>query len=194
MPNKILGVCLDCGDTLIDEATEIKEDNHEVTVRADLIPGAGELVQQLKQRGYHLALVADGPVATFANCLGHYGLYDQFDCHAISENLGVQKPHPTMFQYALDCLGIAPADYGKVVMLGNNLARDVCGANTCGMISVWLDWSPRRPKVPAHAGEQPQFTIKRPLELLDVLNRLEKRLTMAEAQPAEDVKGGDKHA
>ncbi len=186
MPNKILAVCLDCGDTLIDEATEIKEDNHEVTVRADLIPGAGELVRQLKQRGYRLALVADGPVATFANCLGPYGLYDLFDCHAISENLGVQKPHPTMFQHALDCLGIAPADYGKVVMLGNNLARDVCGANACGMISVWLDWSPRRPKVLAHAGEQPQFTIKSPLELLEVLDQLELRLANAEIYPHED--------
>ncbi len=173
MRNKILAVCLDCGDTLIDEATEVKAD--EVTLRADLIPGADELVRQLKQRGYPLALIADGPVSTFVNCLGYYGLYDLFDCHAISQNLGVQKPHLKMFHYAMDCLGIAPADYGRVVMLGNNLERDVCGANTCGMISVWLDWSPRRSKIPARDVEQPQFTIKRPLELLDVLDQLEKR-------------------
>ncbi len=181
MINRILAVCLDSGDTLIDEATEIKEG--EVSLRAELIPGAGELVRQLKQRGYRLALVADGPVGTFVNCLGSYGLYDLFDCHAISENLGVQKPHLKMFRYAMDYLGITPADYGKVVMLGNHLERDVCGANACGMISVWLDWAPRRPKVPAHAGEKPQFTIKQPLELLDVLDQLEKRLADAEVSP-----------
>ncbi len=178
MTNKILAVCLDCGDTLIDEATEIKED--EVALRADLIPGADELVRQLKQRGYRLALIADGPVATFVNCLGYYGLYDLFDCHAISQNLGLQKPHPRMFHYAMDYLGIAPADYCKVVMVGNNLERDVRGANACGMISVWLDWSPRRAKIPADDVEKPQFTIKLPLELLDVLERLEKQLATAE--------------
>lgn len=65
--------------------------------RADLIPGADQLIKQIKQRGYKLALVADGSVGTFSNCLGNYGLYELFDCHAISENLGVEKPHPAMF-------------------------------------------------------------------------------------------------
>jgi putative hydrolase of the HAD superfamily len=175
MTNRILAVCLDCGDTLIDEATEVKDEN-EVAQRAELIPGAGDLVKALKQRGYPLALVADGPVGTFANCLGHYGLFDLFDCHAISENLGVEKPHPAMFRHALDNLGIAPEDYGKVVMMGNYLERDIYGANSLGMISVWIDWSPRRPKVPARPEEQPKYTIKLPLELLDVLDQLEKQL------------------
>lgn len=178
MPKNILAVCLDCGDTLIDEASEVKDAN-DVSLSANLIPGADELVRQLKRRGYRLALVADGPVGTFANCLGQYGLYDLFDCHTISANLGVEKPHRRMFQHAVDGLGIAPPDYGKVVMLGNYLERDVYGANSFGMISVWLDWSPRRPKVPRHTGEQPRFTIKNPLELLDVLDQLEQKLAGA---------------
>jgi hypothetical protein len=45
-----------------------------------------------------------------------------------------------------------------------------------GLISVWLDWSPRRPKIPADASEVPQFTIKTPLELLEVIEMLEKML------------------
>ena len=180
MSNRILAVCLDCGDTLIDEATEFRQNrDDEVALRAELIPGAAELVKQLKQRGYRLALIADGPVGTFANCLGNHGLYDLFDCHTISENLGVEKPHPSMFQHALDNLGIASQDYGKVVMVGNYLERDIYGANSFGMISVWLDWSPRRPKVPAHPGEQPRFTIKMPLELLNVLDQLEQEMVDA---------------
>jgi HAD superfamily hydrolase (TIGR01549 family) len=175
MPNNIVAVCLDCGDTLIDEATEVKAEN-DISLRADLIPGADELVRQLKRRGYRLALVADGPCGTFENNLGPYGLYDLFDAHAISEVLGVTKPHPQMFQCAVDALGIARADYGRVVMMGNNLERDIAGANAFGMISVWIDWAPRRSKVPAHAREQPQYTVKNPLELLDVLDQLERAL------------------
>ena len=47
------------------------------------------------------------------------------------------------------------------------------GANALGMISVWIDWAPRRPKVPADDLEVPAFTIRQPLELLEVIEALE---------------------
>jgi HAD superfamily hydrolase (TIGR01549 family) len=171
MNNKIVAICLDCGDTLIDEATE--EKTGEVSLRADLIEGADELMHELKRRGYPLALVADGPTATFTNNLSPYGLYSLFDAYGISEELGVLKPDSKMFHHALDQLDIPQEDYGKVVMVGNNLGRDIKGANDLGIISVWLDWSPRRSKVPADASEKPQYTIKNPMELITVLDSIE---------------------
>ncbi len=172
MSVRIRAVCLDCGDTLVDEATEVKDDRG-VSLGAELIPGAVELVHELKRLGYRLALVADGPVGTFVNNLSPYGLYDRFDAYAISEQVGVSKPHPSIFHHALGQLGIIPADYGSVVMLGNNLERDIKGANALGIISVWLNWSPRRSKVPRDDSEVPRYTIRFPLELLDVLAMLE---------------------
>lgn len=175
MKNNILAICLDCGDTLIDEATEVKTPEG-VSLRGDLIPGADELMRELKQRGYPLALVADGPAATFPNNLHPYGLYDLFDVYGISEHVGVDKPHPDIFHHALKQLNIEPADYGKVLMVGNNLERDVKGANQLGIISVWLDWAPRRSKIPADASEVPNYTIKLPIELLSVIDQIEQRL------------------
>jgi putative hydrolase of the HAD superfamily len=172
---KILAICLDCGDTLIDESTEVKTDG-DVSLRADLIPGADALLHGLKARGYPLALVADGPAATFSNNLQPYGLYDLFDAYAISEQVGVLKPEAAMFHHALVQLGITRADYGRVVMLGNNLARDIKGANALGIISVWLRWSNKRTHIPADDSEIPQHTIDLPLELLDLLDRLEAEL------------------
>jgi len=172
MSRKIIAIFLDCGDTLIDESTEVKTDG-DVSLRADLIPGADTLLHELKHRGYPLALVGDGPAATFYNNLSPYGLYDLFDAYAISEEVGVHKPHPQIFLHALAQLNIHPADYDKVVMVGNYLARDIKGANNLGLISVWLDWSPRRPKTPADKSEAPRFIIKTPLELLRVINILE---------------------
>lgn len=174
MSNKILAICLDCGDTLVDEATEEKKDD--VSLRADLIPGADDLIHQLKKRGYPLALVADGPTATFQNNLNPYGLYNLFDVYAISEELRVTKPHPKMFQHALDQLNIPSEEYSKVVMVGNNLARDIKGANNLGIISVWLDWSPRRSKVPADTSEEPKYTINNPLDLIEIIDSLEQSL------------------
>ena len=167
----ILAVCLDCGDTIVDEGTEIKDETG-VTLQADLIPGAAQMVRELKAQDYPLALVADGPAGTFRNVLTHYGLYDLFDVCAISEEIGVEKPHRAMFLHALERLHIDQADYGRTVMVGNNLARDIKGANALGMISIWLDWAPRRSKVPAEALEVPDHTIKSPSQLLPLLHSL----------------------
>ncbi|MBZ0299627.1 MAG: HAD family hydrolase [Anaerolineae bacterium] len=172
MSHPILAVCLDCGDTLVDEGTEIKNYLEE-TQTADLIPGAAQMVRDLKARGYPLALVADGPTATFRNVLTHYQLYDLFDAFAISAELGTEKPDARMFRHALDQLGIAESDYGRVVMVGNHLGRDVKGANGVGIISVWLNWSPRRHKIPVDDTEIPQHTILTPAELIPLLERIE---------------------
>jgi len=172
MSRFILAVCLDCGDTLVDETTEMR-DEHGVVVQADLIPGAADTVCELKRRGYPLALVADGPVSTFRNILSAYKLFDLFDALAISEKVGVEKPAARMFTHALNQLNLPPKDYGRVIMVGNNLARDIKGANQLDLISVWLDWAPRRSKVPADDTEVPQYTLKTPAELLPLIERLE---------------------
>ena len=169
---KILAVCFDCGDTIVDEATEIK-DGSGVVQQAGLIPGAAQMVRDVKAAGYPLALVADGPVGTFRNVLPGYGLWDLFDVYAISETVGVDKPDARMFRCALDALSIAEADYGRVVMVGNNLERDIKGANALNMMSVWLSWSPRRSKTPADRLEVPRYTIQSPPELLPLLEQIE---------------------
>lgn len=171
----ILAICLDSGDTLVDEGTEIK-DEQEVVLRAELIPGAADLVRELKRRNYTVALVADGPTGSFHNIYHQHHLYNCFDVFAISGEVGVEKPDARMFTHALDQLGIPAQQYGQTIMVGNNLARDIKGANALGIISVWLDWAPRRAKVPADASEAPQYTIKWPLELLDLVEELERKL------------------
>jgi HAD superfamily hydrolase (TIGR01549 family) len=174
MSSRILAVFFDFGDTLVDEATEVKDET-DTTLGAELIPGAGEVVRELKRRGYSLALVADGRPGTYQNVLTQHGIYELFDAFSISEEVGVEKPDRRIFVHALDQLGIAPYEYGRTIMVGNYLERDIKGANAVGMISVWLDWAPRRPKTPKDESETPRYTIKMPVELLEVLEKLEKR-------------------
>ena len=170
--NRILAVCLDFGDTLADEASEVKDDTF-TTLRAELIPGADELLFELKRRGYKLALVADGRPGTYSNVLGQHSVHDLFDAFSISEVVGVEKPDERMFITALDALGIEQDDYGRTVMVGNRLDRDVNGANALGMVSVWLDWSGRYLAKPQDESEVPDYTIHMPMELLEVMEELE---------------------
>jgi putative hydrolase of the HAD superfamily len=174
MTHYIRAICFDSGDTIIDEGTEVKQPGSDITLSAELIPGADQVLHELKRRGYPLALVADGPPETFRNALGQHGLYDLFDAYAISHEVGVDKPDARMFLAAIKQLQVEPEDYARVVMVGNYLARDIKGANQVGLISVWLDWAPRRPKEPADETEVPQYTIRTPLELLSVIDTLEK--------------------
>jgi putative hydrolase of the HAD superfamily len=162
----------DLGDTLMIEETEVKDDEG-TTQAADLIPGMAEVVYALKTRGYPLALVADSRPNTPPNVLRQHGLLDLFDCLSISEVVGVSKPDARIFGTALDALQIAPADYRRVVMVGNNLERDIVGANRLGLISVFLHWNDRRRSEPLTPEEEPDYTVTSATELLSLIERLE---------------------
>ena len=73
-------------------------------------------------------------------------------------------------------LGLTENDKCRIVMIGNNLKKDIAGANRQGMISVWLDWSPRYFHTVEEKDWQPDHTVKTPAELLPLLHRLNDEL------------------
>jgi phosphoglycolate phosphatase-like HAD superfamily hydrolase len=172
-PNHFAAIFLDCGDTLIDERTEEKLPGSEVVIKADLIPGAKEMMDALKAAGHKLILVADGPRQTFVNMLTHHGLWDHFDAHIISEDIGVHKPDAAMFDAALKAAGLTRADTWRTVMVGNNLSRDICGANPLGITSIFMAWSTLRTHKPANPSEVADYRIEEPSQLPALLDRLE---------------------
>jgi putative hydrolase of the HAD superfamily len=183
---KLEAICLDCGDTLIDEGTEIK-DEAGLVLSAELIPKAYQLLAALAEQGYRLALVADGFVKSFETIFEQHKFGTYFEVQIISETIGVAKPDAKMFKVALEQLAIKPEAYAQVLMVGNNLNRDIKGANLMGLTSIWLDWAPRRAKVPADASEVPDFIIKEPLELLEIVEQLEIELmktVLSDLQPS----------
>jgi putative hydrolase of the HAD superfamily len=153
------------------EETEVK-DATETTQRADLIPGMPALLRDLAAQGIPLALVADSKAQTPTNVLRQHDLLDLFDALAISEVVGVSKPAPAMFETALAALDVEAADYARCVMVGNNLERDVVGANRLGMISVFFHWNERRRTQPMTAEEQPDYTVHSVEELRALLEAL----------------------
>ncbi len=73
----------------------------------------------------------------------------------------------------LEELGVSEGDYGRTVMVGNRLERDVKGARELGLIAVWIDWSARYEKRSHEPAAVPDHAISHPLELLGVIDRLE---------------------
>ncbi len=172
---KHLIIFTDSGDTIIDEGTEVR-DERGIVVHAELIPGAGETLRALCDAGYRIAMVADGEEQSFTNVYNENGLGDCFRTRTISEIVGIQKPSERMFQDAMDQNGLAEADKCRIIMVGNNLRKDIAGANRFGITSVLLDWSPRYDMVPRCGEERPDYTIHEPAGLLELAERLERRL------------------
>jgi putative hydrolase of the HAD superfamily len=171
MSAHLVALLFDLGDTIMIEESEIK-DTERTTTQADLIPGMAQALRTFKAWGYPLALVADSRPNTPLNVLKQHGLLDLFGYLAISEVMGVSKPDPRIFCAALDALSIAPSDYCRVVMVGNNLERDIVGANRLGLISVHLCWSDRRRSQPLTEEENPRYTVSSASQLVSLIRRL----------------------
>jgi FMN phosphatase YigB (HAD superfamily) len=167
----VVTLLFDLGDTLMLEESEVK-DAEGTTLRADLIPGVTEALHYFKEQGYGLALVADSRPNTPVNVLRQHGLDHLFDYLAISEVVGAEKPNSRIFRRALEALGIPEGDYGRVAMVGNNLERDVVGANRLGLISILFHWNDRRRSQPLAAEEEPRYRVTSAQELVSLIDTL----------------------
>jgi HAD superfamily hydrolase (TIGR01549 family) len=173
---RIKAIFFDLGDAIMVETSEVKDESG-TTLSADLIPGVEPVLRELKARGFPLGLVADTRRGTYQNVMRQHGLYDLFDVFAISDELGVEKPDARIFGAALDALEIQPGDYDKVVMVGNNLRRDVRGANALGLVSIWFHWNDRYPTQPADSMEEPAYVVHSAKELLNRIGLIEQGLS-----------------
>lgn len=61
-----------------------------------------------------------------------HGIFDLCRGFAISEHPGVEKPDCRMFIHALEGLGITEESWRDVVMVRNNLGRDIRGPTCWG--------------------------------------------------------------
>ena len=168
----LAAILTDLGDVLMREETEEKLEG--VTQRAELVPGMADVFRELKGWGKRLGLVADTREGTYLNVLRQHGLLDLFAIFAISDLLGCEKPDRRMFAHALEELGIGPADWPRVAMVGNNLARDIRGANALGLVTIWFAWNERYPLAPAGPDERPTYQVGDAEELRALLAALDR--------------------
>ena len=174
-------IFLDCGDTLIDEATEEKIEGTDIVEKACEIPFAMDAVRALHGAGYRLALVADGPRETFENLLKPRNIWPLMDAHIISGDIGACKPSQAMFAAAMTSLALGDEARQHIVMVGNNLSRDIKGANSFGLISLFVGWSKRRTHEPADQSEVPDFSVDSLDQLVAVIEAIELSLPEKEA-------------
>lgn len=97
--------------------------------------GANQLLNELKQQGYKLAVVSNGGHATRLTILQGLGFSHFFDEIVSSELVGISKPNPEIFLYTSQKLDIPPE---HCLFIGDHPVNDIQGAICAGMNALWL--------------------------------------------------------
>lgn len=100
------------------------------------LEGARELLQRTRQ-SVKIGIVTNGFAELQEARLAQTGLRELVDLVVISEQVGVAKPDPSIFDHALDLM--QQTDRERVLMTGDNPHSDVLGAQQSGLHSCWLN-------------------------------------------------------
>ena len=104
--------------------------------QAHLIEGAAELIQTLNGR-YHLALITNGLADVQYPRLARSGLESYFSAVVVSDEVGVAKPNPGIFDVAFERMN-QPAK-NEVLIIGDSLSSDITGGITYGIDTCWYN-------------------------------------------------------
>jgi YjjG family noncanonical pyrimidine nucleotidase len=103
--------------------------------KTTLLPGARETLDYLASK-YKLHLITNGFAETQRRKLKHSNLNHYFKTLTISEEVGVQKPHPLIFKTALQNAGSSQT---TGTYIGDNEIADVLGGLNSGWKVYWYN-------------------------------------------------------
>lgn len=96
-------------------------------------PGAVATVRELAATDLHVGIVSDVDDDEGRRILDRFDLLDVVDSVTTSEAVGHTKPHPAMFETALETAGVPAA---RSLMIGDRYRNDMEGASDVGMATI----------------------------------------------------------
>ncbi|MBA4422839.1 MAG: HAD family hydrolase [Syntrophus sp. (in: bacteria)] len=103
--------------------------------RLQLYPGVKKVLDELRPV-YRMALVSDAQPCYALPEIKAVGLDGYFDPVIISTNYGFRKPDRRLIEKALDIMKLMSAE---VICVGNDMYRDIYGANRLGIKTIFVD-------------------------------------------------------
>jgi putative hydrolase of the HAD superfamily len=119
-------------------AAAIAEDFRASWIGTDIFqmyPEVPTVLTELRTAGYRLGIVSNWEPRLPQLCASH-GILEQFEFVVSSESEGYVKPHPRLFERALELAGVA-AD--EAIHVGDSYPEDVEGARGLGIAAVLVD-------------------------------------------------------
>lgn len=127
-------------------------------------PEVPQVLKDLKLAGFVTAILSNGTPDMLADAVAGAGLSGLLD-HVLSvEQVGVFKPHPSVYRLAVDTLGVRAAE----IAFQSSNAWDAHAGSAFGMRVVWCNrYGQRRERLPG----TPDREIRSLTELPDLLSR-----------------------
>lgn len=99
------------------------------------------------------------------------GFEDQLTTVVISEEVGIRKPRPEIFETVVESFGLLP---DEILHVGDRLQADVAGAAAIGMRTVWLTRRVANPEreMERYDGPRPDFALEDLADLPVLVARL----------------------
>jgi HAD superfamily hydrolase (TIGR01549 family) len=100
-----------------------------------LFPDSLPILETLKRRGVPLGVVSNYGTHLL-DLLPKLNIFDYFNFIIVSAIVGVAKPHPRIFEIAIEEAGVPPH---QILYVGDNPVDDVQGANQVGIDAVLIN-------------------------------------------------------
>lgn len=113
----------------------VAEGFRDIQLWSRVLPDTPPFLEALSAQGYTLGVISNS-VGTIADQLGRVDLARHFDAIIDSAIVGVEKPHPEIFQIAVARVGVKPSE---AVFVGDTYATDLGGAQLAGLHGVLID-------------------------------------------------------
>ena len=144
------------GDDLAASLASTYRDAYRTARRA--VAGAAALLSAVKHRA-RVGIVSNNLLDEQRDKLRTCGLDAFVDVVVVSEEAQVSKPHPAIFELALDRLQTRPAE---AVMVGDSWSADIAGAHAAGIRAIWFN--PAGASPPESEIDVPELRAFEPLE------------------------------
>ena len=113
-----------------------------VSAHSEVVPGMVSMdprtqvmLRDLRSAQVPVGVVTNGPTEMQWAKVRNAGVADLVDAVVVSEEFGVNKPHPAIFNHALGLIG---ATTSETVFVGDNSETDIGGASGVGMRTAWM--------------------------------------------------------
>jgi YjjG family noncanonical pyrimidine nucleotidase len=100
-----------------------------------LLDGALEVVDEVALR-HRVGLITNGLADVQRPRIRASGLEGRAEVVVISDEVGVAKPDPGIFEAALEAMGAPPRE--EVTVVGDSLTADIAGGRAAGLRTVWF--------------------------------------------------------
>lgn len=128
--------------------SELRRDLMEAYLHLDCYPEVPEVLRRLRENGLKTAILSNGSPAMLEAAVDSAGLQGLIEVCLSVEDIGIYKPHPRVYQLAVDRLDVVAAE----ISFQSSNAWDVAGAANFGFKVAWINRFGQRPeRLPAGA-------------------------------------------